>query len=70
MDKYLLIVMIFLVVTIPIAFVEPSTGDIRDRPFFELMWIAIAGIIIIFLYNARKEGNQRRAANAKRRSKK
>lgn len=67
MDKYLLVIMIFMVVTIPIAFFEPSTGDLRDPPFFTLMWAAIAGIIIIILYSSLKERKERREANAKRR---
>ena len=70
MDKYLLVILIFMVVTIPIAFVEPSSGEIRDRPYFELMWLAIAGIIIIVLYSSFKERKERQAANAKRRSRK
>ncbi|MGY5143104.1 MAG: hypothetical protein ACW9XH_01355 [Candidatus Nitrosopumilus sp. bin_32a] len=70
MDKYLLVILIFMVVTIPIAFVEPSSGEIRDRPYFELMWIAIAGIIIIVLYSSFKERKERQAFNAKRRSRK
>jgi NADH:ubiquinone oxidoreductase subunit 3 (subunit A) len=69
-DKYLLVILIFMVVTIPIAFVEPSSGEIRDRPYFELMWLAIAGIIIIVLYSSFKERKERQAANAKRRSRK
>jgi len=59
-----------MVVTIPIAFVEPSTGELRDQPFFALMWAAIGGIIIIVLYSSFKERKERREANAKRRSRK
>ena len=70
MDKYLVVVLIFMVVTIPIAFFEPSTGELRDPPFFTLMWAAIAGIIIIVLYSSFKERKERREANAKRRARK
>ena len=59
-----------MVVTIPIAFFEPSTGQIREQPFFTLMWAAIAGIIIIVLYSSYKERKERQATNAKRRSRK
>ena len=70
-DKYLLVILIFMVVTIPIAFVEPSTGEIRDRPIIPLFYAAIAGIIIIiFTYSTYKERKERQAANAKRRSRK
>ena len=70
MDKYLLIILIFMVVTIPIAFVEPSSGEFRDPPLIPLFYAAIAGIIIIFVYNSYKERKERQKANAKRRSRK
>ena len=70
MDKYLLVVLIFMVVTIPIAFVEPSSGEFRDPPLIPLFYGAIAGIIIIFAYSTYKERKERHAANAKRRSRK
>ena len=70
MDKYLLVILIFMIVTIPIAFVETSTGEIRERPIIPLFYAAIAGIIIIFTYSTYKERKERQAANAKRRSRK
>ena len=70
MDKYLLVILIFMIVTIPMAFFEPSTGDLRDPPWFTLMWAAIGGIIIIVLYSSIKERKERRKANARRRSRK
>ncbi len=59
-----------MVVTIPIAFVEPSTGDFRDPPLILLVYAAIAGIAIIILYSSYKERQERRKANAKRRARK
>ena len=59
-----------MVVTIPIAFVEPSSGEFRDPPLIPLFYAAIAGIIIIFVYNSYKERKERQKANAKRRSRK
>ncbi|NND86693.1 MAG: hypothetical protein HKM23_05110 [Nitrosopumilus sp.] len=70
MDKYLIVVLIFLVVTIPISFVEPSSGEIRDPPLIPLFYSAIAGIIIIFVYSTYKDKQERQKANAKRRSRK
>ena len=70
MDKYLLVILIFMVVTIPIAFVEPSSGEFRDPPLIPLFYAAIAGIVIIFVYSTYKERKERKAANAKRRSRK
>jgi hypothetical protein len=59
-----------MVVTIPIAFVEPSTGEFRDPPLIPLFYAAIAGIIIIMVYSSYKERKERQQANAKRRSRK
>ena len=70
MDKYLLIILIFMVVTIPIAFVEPSSGEFRDHPLIPIFYAAIAGIIIILVYSSYKEKKERQKANAKRRSRK
>ncbi len=59
-----------MIVTIPIAFVEPSTGEFRDPPLITLFYAAIAGIAIIVLYSSYKERKERQKANTKRRSKK
>ena len=59
-----------MVVTIPIAFVEPSSGEFRDPPLIPLFYAAIAGIIIILVYSSYKERKERQKANAKRRSRK
>ncbi len=59
-----------MIVTIPIAFVNPGTGEIRDPPIISLFYAAIAGIIIIWLYSAFKERKERQKDRTKRRSKK
>lgn len=59
-----------MVVTIPIAFIEPSSGQIRDPPLIPLFYAAIAGIIIVLVYSSYKEKQERQKANAKRRSRK
>ena len=59
-----------MVVTIPIAFVEPSTGQSRDPPLIPLFYAAIGGIIIILVYSSYKDRKDRQKANAKRRSRK
>ena len=69
-DKYLLVILIFMIVTIPIAFLSPATGEIREQPLIPLFYVAIAGIIIIVLYSSYKERKERQKARAKRRSKK
>ena len=70
MDKYLLVVMIFLIVTIPIAFITPATGEIRERPLIPLFYASIVGISVIIIYSSYKERKQRQKDNIKRRSKK
>ena len=59
-----------MVVTIPIAFVEPATGDLRDPPLIPLFYAAIAGIAIIVLYSSYQDRKERQKANAKRRARK
>jgi len=69
-DKYLLVVLIFLIVGIPIAFVTPTTGEIREQPFFGLFYVSIAGICIIIMYSSYKERKERQRENRRRRFKK
>ena len=65
-----MVILMFMVVTIPIAFVEPATGEFRDPPLISLFYAAIAGIAIIVLYSSYKERKERQRANAKRRARK
>ena len=66
MDKYLSVMLAFMFVGIPIAFVSPTTGEIRDPPFYLLFWVSIGGIVGIFLYDSYKTRNLRRMARDKR----
>jgi ABC-type Mn2+/Zn2+ transport system permease subunit len=65
-DKYLLVVMIFLIVSIGIAFFDPATG-LREEPFIGLFYISIAGISIIIVYSSYKDRKQRQKLNRERR---
>ena len=67
MDKYLLVILIFLIVGIPIAFVSPTTGEIREEPFILLFYASIAGISIVVVYSSYKERKERQKANRERR---
>jgi len=69
-DKYLLVVLVFLIVGIPIAFVEPATGEIKEQPLYPLFWASIAGICIIIVYSSYKERKERTRENRRRRFKK
>ena len=69
MDKYLLVVMGILMVGIPIAFVSPTTGEIRDQPFIPLFYASIGGIIVIVVYSSYKQKKATQRANRERRRK-
>ncbi len=66
-----MVIMIFMIVGIPIAFVSPTTGEIRDQPLILLFYGSIAGMSIIIVYSAYKDRKERQRANddAKKRSK-
>ncbi len=70
MDKYLLVIIIFLIVSMALSFVNPATGGIREQPIIPQFYGSIAGIIIIILYSSYKERKARQKENAKRRGKK
>ena len=71
MDKYLTVLLIFMVVGMPIAFISPSTGEMREPPIYVLFYGSIGGIIVIMFYGGYKDKKERQALNAKRkRSKK
>jgi len=57
-----------MVVTVPIAFVEPATGQFRDPPLIPLFYAAISGIIIILVYTSYKDRKNHQKSNAKRKS--
>ncbi len=63
-----MVILMFMVVTIGIAFVDPSTGEFRL--ILPLFYGGIAGTAIIILYSSYTERKERQKANAKRRAKK
>ena len=71
MDKYLTVLLIFMVVGIPIAWVSPMTGEVREQPLLPLFYGSIGGMIVILFYSGYKDKKERQKINAKRkRSKK
>ncbi len=70
MDKYLTVILIFMIVGIPISFLNPTTGEIREQPLFGLFYASIAGMCIIIVYSSYKDRKERQKTNAKRRAKK
>ena len=69
MDKTMMVVLGFLLVGIPIAFVQPDTGELRDQPLYLLFYASIGGIIVIVMYNGYKGKKARQQANRERRRK-
>ena len=69
MDKYMMIVLGFLMVGIPIAFVSPTTGEFREQPFIPLFYASIGGIIAVIVYSGYKGKKERQKANRERRRK-
>jgi len=57
-------------VSLPISFISPTTGDLREEPLLLLFYGSIAGIFIIIVGSSYRERKERQKANAKRRSKK
>lgn len=70
MDKYLTVILIFMMVGIPISFMSPATGELRENPLYLLFYVSIGGICIIIVYSSYKDRVDRQKSNAQRRSKK
>ena len=69
MDKTMMVVLGFLLVGIPIAFLQPETGELRDQPLYLLFYASIGGIIVVIMYNGYKGKKARQQANRERRRK-
>ena len=69
MDKYLTVILVFMIIGIPIAFIEPTTGNLRENPFYALFYASIGGMCVIIIYTSYKNRQEQRKNNARRRSK-
>jgi len=69
MEKTLLVVLGFLMIGIPIAFISPTTGELREQPFIPLFYASIGGIIAVIVYRGFKGKKERQKANRERRRK-
>ena len=69
MEKALLVVLGFLMIGIPIAFISPTTGELREQPFIPLFYASIGGIIVVVIYSGYKGKKERQKANRERRRK-
>ncbi|MDA7939498.1 MAG: hypothetical protein MPI95_00860 [Nitrosopumilus sp.] len=66
MGPYSSVILAAMAVGIPIAFLDPSTGALRDPPFYLLFWSSIAGISAIIIYGSYRGRQERRRENARR----
>jgi len=69
MEKTLLVVLGVLMIGIPIAFISPTTGELREQPFIPLFYASIGGIIVVIIYGSYKAKKERQKANRERRRK-
>ena len=69
MDKYMTVVLGFLLIGIPVAFISPTTGELREQPFIPLFYASIGGIIVVIVYSGYKGKKERQKANRERRRK-
>ena len=70
MEKTLLVVLGFLMIGIPIAFISPTTGELREQPFIPLFYASIGGIIVIIVYSSYQQKKETQKANRERRRRK
>jgi hypothetical protein len=59
-----------MVVGIPIAWISPLTGEVREQPLLPLFYGSIGGIILILFYSGYKDKKERQKLNEKRKKSK
>ena len=59
-----------MVVGIPIAWISPLTGEVREQPLLPLFYGSIGGIILILFYGGYKDKKERQKLNEKRKKSK
>ena len=69
MDKYMTVVLGFLLIGIPVAFISPTTGELREQPLIPLFYASIGGIIVVIIYSGYKGKKAKQKENRERRRK-
>ena len=69
MNKYLMVVMCCMLIGIPIAFVNPTEGGLREEPFIGLFYVSIGGAIVIILYSSYQSRKEQQKIRRERRKK-
>ena len=69
MNKYLLVIMCCMLIGIPIAFINPTEGGLREEPFIGLFYVSIGGAIVIILYSSYQSRKEQQKIRRERRKK-
>jgi len=69
MNKYLMVIFCCMVIGVPIAFVSPTDGGLREEPIIPLFYASIAGAIIIILYSSMQTRKEQQRLRRERRKK-
>ena len=69
MNKYLMVILCCMLIGIPIAFVNPTEGGLREEPFIGLFYVSIGGAIVIILYSSYQSRKEQQKLSRERRKK-
>ena len=69
MNKYLMVIFCCMLIGIPIAFVNPTEGGLREEPIIGLFYVSIAGAIVIILYSSYQSRKEQQKIRRERRKK-
>ena len=69
MNKYLMVILCCMLIGIPIAFVNPTEGGLREEPFIGLFYVSIGGAIVIILYSSYQSRKEQEKLRRERRKK-
>ena len=69
MNKYLMVILCCMLIGIPIAFVNPTEGGLREEPFIGLFYVSIGGAIVIILYSSYQSRKAQQKLRRERRKK-
>ena len=58
-----------MLIGIPIAFINPTEGGLREEPIIGLFYVSIAGLIIIVLYSSMQTRKEQQRLRRERRKK-
>ena len=58
-----------MLIGIPIAYVDPTEGGLRDEPYTGLFFVSIGGAIVIILYSSMQTRKEQQRLRRERRKK-